>query len=107
MKYISNKDNFYILLNESNKVIFKEIIEEYNNKFSYIRKQLISRRNNWQFHISKLILQKEKFIEKISINTKECLSLIDFAQRTVFRIYNFFSDNNLIIKSFNQYNEIE
>ena len=62
LNHFTIEDNFYhFFMTEEKQQKFKDLIEDYNKNYSVLREKLIKRRNNWQVHISRTILEKDRF----------------------------------------------
>ncbi len=83
--------------------IFKNLVDDYNNKCSDLRKKLITRRNNWQVHISRAILDGDKFKNLINLNTNECFRLLCYAFHTIRKLYKTLFDEEIPIDKINHF----
>ena len=100
LNYLSIDVNFNnLFLTEEDKEKFKKYINEYNVKYSKLRKKLIIRRNNWQVHINSLILDKTKFEQLISLTQKECFDLLYYALHTLRKVYKLLFNKDLPLEN--------
>ena len=61
LNHFAIEENLNFFFNTTEKqYLFKDLVEDYNNNYSVLREKLIKRRNNWQVHISRIILDKKK-----------------------------------------------
>lgn len=64
LNHFAIEENLNFFFNTTEKqYLFKDLVEDYNNNYSVLREKLIKRRNNWQVHISRIILDKKKSLK--------------------------------------------
>lgn len=108
LNHFAIKENFNILFTTSEKQkTFKSLIDDYNEKYSFLRKKLISRRNNWQVHINRVILEKEKFEKIIDLSSEDCFKLLFYAFHTIRTLYKLLFDEDLSLSNINHFSTFE
>ncbi len=108
LNHFAIEDNFNLFfIDAQKKQRFKDLIEDYNNNYSALRGKLIKRRNNWQVHISEIILKKDRFEKLVDLSSEECFKLLYYAFHTIRKLYKILFDEDLSLKNINHFSTFE
>lgn len=108
LNHFAIEENLNFFFNTTEKQhLFKDLVEDYNNNYSVLREKLIKRRNNWQVHISRIILDKKKFEEMVDLSSEECFKLLYYAFHTIRKLYKILFDEDLSLKNINHFSTFE
>ena len=108
LNHFAIEDNFNLFFTTTEKQQkFKSLIKDYNDNYSDLREKLIKRRNNWQVHISRTILEKDRFEKLIDLTSKECFKLLYYAFHTIRKLYEILFDEVLSLKNINHFSTFE
>lgn len=108
LNHFAIEENLNFFFNTPEKQqLFKDLVEDYNNNYSVLREKLIKRRNNWQVHISRIILDKDKFEKLIELTSEECFKLLYYAFHTIRKLYKILFDEELSLKNTNHFSTFE